>query len=88
MSGEKLTRVLVTGGSGFLGSHIADELVHRGHGVVVLDLEAPEAVDREVVIADEASLDLVRHGAGPGRDVSVERGKVCARLPILTGAVL
>ena len=52
MSGEKLTRVLVTGGSGFLGSHIADELVRRGHAVVVLDLQASEAVDREVVIAD------------------------------------
>jgi UDP-glucose 4-epimerase len=32
------TRVsLVTGGAGFLGSHVADELIARGHDVVVLD---------------------------------------------------
>ena len=60
MSGEKLTRVLVTGGSGFLGSHIADELVRRGHAVVVLDLQASEAVDREVVVADVRDADAVR----------------------------
>jgi UDP-glucose 4-epimerase len=28
---------LVTGGAGFIGSHICDELVRRGHSVVVLD---------------------------------------------------
>lgn len=30
-------RYLVTGGAGFIGSNIVDELVRRGHGVVVLD---------------------------------------------------
>jgi nucleoside-diphosphate-sugar epimerase len=30
-------RYLVTGGAGFIGSHIVDELVRRGHQVVVLD---------------------------------------------------
>ena len=30
-------RYLVTGGAGFIGSHIVDELVRRGHRVVVLD---------------------------------------------------
>src|SRR5256885_11797472 len=29
--------VLVTGGAGFIGSHIVDELIARGHGVRVLD---------------------------------------------------
>jgi len=28
---------LVTGGAGFIGSHIADELIHAGHKVVVID---------------------------------------------------
>ena len=30
-------RYLVTGGGGFIGSNTVDELVRRGHGVVVLD---------------------------------------------------
>lgn len=37
-----MTRVVVTGGHGFLGSHLVDELVRTGHEVVVFD-----AADRD-----------------------------------------
>jgi len=30
-------RILVTGGAGFLGSHLCDRLVHEGHDVICLD---------------------------------------------------
>jgi dTDP-L-rhamnose 4-epimerase len=36
-------RVLLTGGAGFIGSHVADRLVADGHRVVVLDLLLPAA---------------------------------------------
>ena len=36
---EKLDKVLVTGGSGFLGSHVADALTYAGHQVTLLDLK-------------------------------------------------
>ena len=32
-----MMRVVVTGGAGFIGSHVADALVARGHEVTVLD---------------------------------------------------
>lgn len=34
---EKTQNILVTGAAGFIGSHIADELLRAGHKVVVLD---------------------------------------------------
>jgi len=35
-------RVLVTGGAGFVGSHLVDDLVRRGHDVTVLDNLDPQ----------------------------------------------
>jgi UDP-glucose 4-epimerase len=32
-----MSKILVTGGAGFIGSHVAEELIKRGHAVTVLD---------------------------------------------------
>ena len=32
-----MTKILVTGGAGFIGSHIVDALVSKGHNVVIID---------------------------------------------------
>ena len=47
-----IQRVLVTGGAGFIGSHVALAFARRGHDVRVLDRRRPDAVPGEVVIGD------------------------------------
>src|SRR5690606_3154700 len=39
---ESTMRVLVTGGAGFIGSHVVDRLVERGYDIVVLDNLDPQ----------------------------------------------
>lgn len=39
-------RVLITGGAGFIGSHLADELIRRGHRVRIVDSLVPEVHGR------------------------------------------
>jgi UDP-glucose 4-epimerase len=43
-----VARLLVTGGAGFLGSHLVDALILRGHGVTVLDRRPSRWLPREV----------------------------------------
>jgi dTDP-L-rhamnose 4-epimerase len=45
MEGDQDVRVTVTGGAGFIGAHIVDELAATGHEVVVLDDLDPAAHD-------------------------------------------
>lgn len=55
-------KILVTGGSGFLGSHVADALSNAGHRVFILDvIKSPYLRhDQEMIIGDILNLDFLK----------------------------
>ncbi|QEU83293.1 NAD-dependent epimerase/dehydratase family protein [Streptomyces subrutilus] len=76
-------RVLVTGGAGFIGSHIVAELLGRGHDPVVFDLArgGRDVRDARAVAEALAGVDAVCHQAarvGLGKDFGDAPGYVSA----------
>ncbi|MBA2638364.1 MAG: SDR family oxidoreductase [Solirubrobacterales bacterium] len=85
---------LVTGGAGFLGSHLCDELLRRGHRVICVDnfetgslaniehIRAPEFVHMHADIIEpyfvDEPLDVVYHLASPASPIDY------LRLPLQT----
>ena len=55
-------RLLVTGGGGFIGSHVVDRLVAAGHDVHVVDLRPPHRPDVGHIAADINDLDALVAG--------------------------
>jgi len=56
-----LKRILVTGGAGFLGSHLCERLVDVGHDVICLDNFFTSQKTNVAHLLDRANFDLVRH---------------------------
>ena len=71
-------RVLVTGGAGFIGSHLVDLLVSRGHEVSVLDNLDPQvhgpAAELSSGLADQVQSGAVRFHRGDVTDMAVLEG--------------
>ena len=54
-------RTLVTGGAGFLGSHLCDRLIARGHEVICLDNFFTGSKANVEQLRDHPSFELIRH---------------------------
>jgi UDP-glucuronate decarboxylase len=56
-----IKRVLVTGGAGFLGSHLCDRLVAQGQDVICLDNFFTSQKSNVAHLLDEPNFELIRH---------------------------
>jgi len=56
-----IKRILVTGGAGFLGSHLCDRLVERGHDIICLDNFFTSQKSNIAHLLPRPNFELVRH---------------------------
>jgi len=66
-------KVLVTGGAGFIGSHVAEYLLARGDDVVIVD----EMNDYYDIRIKNANLDLLRAAYPDEKRLKIYRGDIC-----------
>jgi UDP-glucuronate decarboxylase len=66
-------RTLVTGGAGFLGSHLCDALIRRGDHVLCVDNFHTGTRDNLESLLDHPRFELVEHDVTVPLDVDVER---------------
>ena len=56
-----MKRILVTGGAGFLGSHLCDRLIEEGHDVLCLDNFFTGSKDNIIHLLGDPHFELIRH---------------------------
>lgn len=54
-------RILITGGAGFIGSHLSDYLLDRGHQVVAMDNLSTGSTDNIAHLAGHERFEFVKH---------------------------
>src|SRR5210317_1419698 len=77
-------RVLVTGGAGFLGSHLCDRLLNEGHDVLCVDNFYTSTRRNIVHLLDHPNFELMRHDVTFPLYVEVDRiyNLACPASPI------
>jgi len=58
---SSLKRILVTGGAGFLGSHLCDQLVNKGHDVLCMDNFFTSDKINVIHLLGKPNFELLRH---------------------------
>ena len=58
---SQLKRILVTGGAGFIGSHLCDRMVDQGHDVICLDNFFTSQKTNISHLLDHPNFELIRH---------------------------
>jgi len=66
-------RVLVTGGAGFLGSHLCDRLIEQGHDVICLDNYFTGSKKNVEHLANNPRFELIRHDVTESILLEVDR---------------
>lgn len=56
-----IKRILITGGAGFLGSHLCERLVGEGHDVICLDNFFTSQKSNVAHLLDQPNFELIRH---------------------------
>lgn len=72
--GRRYSRILVTGGAGFIGSHIVDRLLEEGFEVIVLDDLSSGNMENVTHCKGKAGFDFVQ---GDIRNATLVRKTVC-----------
>src|SRR5260221_8494172 len=57
----KIVRILITGGAGFLGSHLADRFLGEGHSVIAMDNLITGNTDNIKHLAGRADFRFIKH---------------------------
>ena len=52
-------RILVTGGSGFIGSHLVEKLLSENHEVIVLDNFFTSTIENLNSVRDNSKLEII-----------------------------
>jgi UDP-glucose 4-epimerase len=54
-----MKKVVVTGGAGFIGSHLVDELIHRGNHVTVIDNLINGQIENNALVANHPNFEFI-----------------------------
>jgi UDP-glucuronate decarboxylase len=82
--GKKMQRILVTGGAGFLGSHLCDRLIADGHNVLCVDNFFTGSKQNVTHLLSHPRFELMRHDVTCPLDVEIDQiyNLACPASPI------